>query len=207
MSDQDLEVSRRELLRAISASVTLTAAGSAVLPAQQATHVHNAVAADRAKGDYKPKCFTAHEYTTLRRLAGLIVPPDERSKGALGAGAPEFIDFLCASNAELAAIYTGGMGWLDDQMRRRYSAQFIEARPDQQTALLDLIAYRRNETSHPELGPGIQFFIWVRNMVVDAYYTSKLGMDDLGFMGNGAVAKFSVPEEAIQYALKRTGLG
>jgi hypothetical protein len=99
------------------------------------------------------------------------------------------------------------MGWLDDQMRHRYSAQFIDARPDQQTALLDLIAYRRNETSHPELGPGIQFFIWVRNMVVDAYYTSKLGMDDLGFMGNGAVAKFTVPEEAIQYALKRSGLG
>ena len=204
MSDHDLEVSRRELLRAIGASLALGAGGAELLSAQDAAHVHQMAAGDRARGDYKPKCFNAHQYATLRRLAELIVPPEEHSKGALEAGAPEFIDLLASSNAELAAIYTGGMAWLDDQMKHRYQAVFTAAKPAEQTAMLDLIAYRKNEAAHPELGPGIRFFNWVRNMVVDAYYTSKVGMDDLGFQGNGVMASFSVPEEALQYALKRS---
>jgi predicted Fe-Mo cluster-binding NifX family protein len=207
MSDRDSDVSRRDLLRAAGASLTLSAGGRSVLSAQDAAHVHSAVGQERAAGAYKPKCFTAHEYATLRRLAELIVPSDEHSKGALDAGAPEFVDSLAANNAELAAIYTGGMAWLDEHTRRRYEAPFLDITPDQQTAVLDLIAYRKNEAAHPELGPGIQFFAWVRNMVVDAYYTSKVGMEDLGFMGNSGMAKFSVPEEAIQYAVKRSPLG
>jgi hypothetical protein len=90
-------------------------------------------------------------------------------------------------------------------MNKTYSANFIAAAPDQQTAMLDLIAYRKNNS--PELGPGIVFFNWVRNMTVDAFYTSKAGMDDLGYMGNGAMSEFRVPAEAIGYALKRSGLG
>lgn len=201
------ELSRRALLQSIGASLTLSAAGAGVLSAQDAGHVHHMVAEARATGDYKPKCFTEHEYATLRRLAELIMPPDEHSKGALDAGAPEFIDLLASNNSELAAIYTGGMGWLDQQMKHRYSAAFLDAQPAQQTAMLDLIAYRKNEAAHPELGPGIRFFTWIRNMVVDAYYTSQAGMDDLGYMGNTAMTTFTVPEEAIQYALKRSGLG
>jgi len=205
MSNLD-HISRRALLQSIGASLALSASGAGLLSAQDAGHVHHAVAADRAQGDYKPKCFTPHEYATLRRLAELIVPADEHSKGALDAGAAEFIDLLASHNDELAAIYTGGMGWLDEQMKHRYAAAFLDAQPAQQTAMLDLIAYRKNEAAHPELGPGIHFFTWVRNMVVDAYYTSQTGMDDLGFMGNKALSQFSVPEEAIQYALKRSGL-
>jgi hypothetical protein len=204
MSDHEAEVSRRSMLQALGASMALGGAGADVLSAQQAVHVHQAVAADRTRGDYKPKCFTAHEYSTLRRLAELIMPADEHSKSALDAGAPEFLDLLCASNAELSTIYTGGIGWLDNQMKQRYQASFLDGRPEQQTAMLDLIAYRHNEADHPELAPGIRFFAWARNMVVDAYYTSQAGIDDLGFQGNGAVAQFSVPEEAIRYAISRS---
>lgn len=132
------------------------------------------------------------------------MPADERSKGALAAGAPEFIDFLASQSKELANIYTGGLGWLDRQMKRRYSTSFVSATPAQQIVMLDLIAFRKNES--PELNPGINFFTWVRNMTVDAFYTSKVGMDDLGYMGNGAMSEFSAPVEAIQYAVKRSGL-
>src|SRR5579871_5950972 len=110
---QEPEVSRRDWLRAIGASLALGAGGVELLSAQDAAHVHQMAADEKAHGDYQPKCFNAHEYATLRRLAELIVPPDEHSKGALEAGAPEFIDLLCSNNSELAAIYTGGMGWLD----------------------------------------------------------------------------------------------
>src|SRR5436853_7373884 len=120
MSDHDSEVSRRDLLRVIGASLAMGAGGAELLSAQDAAHVHHMAAGEKAKGDYKPKCFNVHEYATLRRLVEMIVPPDEHSKGALEAGAPEFIDILASSNAELAAIYTGGIAWLDDQMKHRY---------------------------------------------------------------------------------------
>lgn len=205
MSDEMQEVTRRDLLRNIGA-ITLTTFGANVVTAEAAQHVHQAVSDVKktAQGAYKPACFTPSEYKTLQRLADLIVPADERSKGALAAGAPEFIDFLSSNSRDLAEIYTGGLAWLDNQMNKRYSASFTGATPEQQTAMLDLIAWRKNES--PELGPGIRFFTWVRNMTVDAFYTSRIGMDDLGYMGNGAMSEFSVPAEAIEYAVKRSGL-
>lgn len=183
------DVSRREALVTIGAAAAVTAGGAAE-------------AAQRPPAPYKVKAFTPAEYRTLRRLAELILPADAKSKSAVEAGAPEYIDTLCANNAELKAIYTGGLAWLDREMSRRHSAAFADATPEQQTALLDLIAYRKNDS--PELGPGIRFFTWVRTMVVDAFYTSKIGFDDLGFVGNGAMAVFKVPAEAVEYALKRS---
>jgi hypothetical protein len=71
--------------------------------------------------------------------------------------------------------------------------------------MLDLIAFRKNAS--PELNPGIEFFAFCRRMVADAYYTSPIGYKDLGYMGNSAMSSFSVPKEAVEYALKRSGLG
>ncbi len=48
------------------------------------------------------------------------------------------------------------------------------------------------------------FFTWVRNMTVDAFFTSKIGWEYLGYMGNSAMSQFSVPAEAVEYALKRS---
>jgi gluconate 2-dehydrogenase gamma chain len=191
------ETSRRDLLKAIAMSVTL---GGLNLEAAQ--HVHRMVAEARKTAGYDPKAFTPHEYKTLERLAGLIVPADHRGPGAVSAGACEFIDLLASQNPQLLAIYTGGIAWLDTAMQSRAHADFLSAKPEQQTALLDLIAFRKNESA--ELGPGIYFFDWARKMVVDAYYTSAAGIKAVGYMGNTAVAKFEIPQEAIDYALKRS---
>ena len=193
-------VSRRELLQ-----ITLTTLGVGVVSAEAAEHVHQAVLEVKKQGSYKPKFFNVSEYKTVEKLAALIIPADEHSQGALAGDAPEFIDFLCSQSKDLAEIYTGGLAWLDHEMKRRYSATFLTATPEQQTAMLDLIAYRKNNS--PQLGPGIDFFNWIRNMTADAFYTSKAGMDDLGYMGNSAMSHFSVPAEAVEYALKRSGLG
>jgi len=192
------ELSRRDLLQSIALSVTLGGLSPAA-----AQHVHSLAAEEKtATGVYKAKALNPHEYHTLEKLADLIVPADDKSPGAVASGACEFIDLLASQNPRLLDIYTGGIAWLDQAMRRRYSTDFVSAKANQQTALLDLIAYRKNESS--ELGPGILFFDWARRMVVDAYYTSPAGIKALGYMGNTSVSKFEVPQEAIDYAVKRS---
>jgi hypothetical protein len=197
MSESKPAPTRRDLLRVAGLSL-------GALPLEAAQHAHHAVRQEKAKGPYQPKHFTSHEYRTLARLAGLIIPRDEHSAGAIEAGAPEFIDFLASSNPELGAIFTGGLAWLDREMKRRHAAPFADAKPEDQSAMLDLIAYHRNDS--PELGPGIRFFEWARKITADAFYTSPEGVKDLGFKGNGAMAEFSVPQAAVEYALKRSGL-
>ena len=196
------DFTRRKL---VQIALGVAAAGGAIDVAS-AQHVHEAAADETASsgGVYKPKLFNDHEWASMRRLAELIVPADETSPSALESGACEFIDLLCSNNKELEATYTGGLAWLDNEMQRRYNADFVNAKPDQQTAMLDLIAFRKNAEEHPELGPGIHFFRWARMMVVDGYYTSRVGIKDIGFMGNTAVAKFEIPQAAIDYALKRS---
>ncbi|HWB82907.1 MAG TPA: gluconate 2-dehydrogenase subunit 3 family protein [Bryobacteraceae bacterium] len=201
MSDTP-EYSRRELLRQIGASTTLMAAGAGALSAQDMQHVHQAVAQETATGPYRPKALMRHEYATLERLSDLIIPADSHSEGALAANSAAFIDFLCGASEEMKGIYTGGLAWIDERMRKQYDSDFLSAQPGQQTALLDQIAYRKND--QPDLSPGVQFFDWARRMVVDAYYTSAIGMKELGYMGNGAMDHFSVPENAVEYALKRS---
>jgi gluconate 2-dehydrogenase gamma chain len=191
------ETSRRELLKTIAAAAM---AGPLTLEAAQ--HVHGIAADEKVAGNYRPKALTAHEYKTLQVLADLIIPADERGPSAAAAGAPEFIDLLASQNPQLLAIYTGGIAWLDRSSERLYSKNFAGAPAQQQTALLDLIAYRKNES--PILGPGIQFFDWARRMVVDAYFTSPAGIKAIGYLGNTAVSNFEIPQEAIDYALKRS---
>jgi hypothetical protein len=195
-----LEFSRRDLLARLAAGVSLVTAADA-------QHVHESVSQEKAaqKGAYKPKALNAHEYATLQHLSDLIIPADDRSPGALAAGAAEFIDFLCGASDEMRDIYTGGLLWLDDAMQHRYEGRtFLEAAPAQQTAMLDLIAYRKNQS--PALNAGIQFFAFCRRMVADAYYTTPIGYKEVGYMGNSGMQQFSVPKEAVEYALKRSGL-
>jgi gluconate 2-dehydrogenase gamma chain len=189
-------ISRRDWLGLAAASYL---AGAPDLEAAQ--HVHKAVAA-KSGAPYTPKYFKSAEWRTLRILAGLIIPADEESKGALDARAPEFIDVLCSQNEELALIYTGGLAWLEAAMQRRYAKGFADADNEQRLELLNLIAYRKNQS--PELNAGIQFFAWARKMVVDAYYTHPAGIAQVGYMGNSAMTTFHVPAEAIDYAIKRS---
>jgi len=201
----DTNVSRRDLLKTIGSSMILTTAGVGVLPPILAQHVHSTVMDIKSLDGgaaYQPKSLTKHEFATMRRLSDIIIPADDHSKGAIDAGAAEYIDFLSSRSPEFAQIFTGGIGWLDGEMMRRYQAKFLDAKPDQQLAVIDLIAYRKNHT--PELGPGIVFFIFARNVVVDAYYTSPVGIAALGYIGNTGMAQFTVPKESLEYALKRS---
>lgn len=230
-SEVRLPLTRRQVLERIA--LALTAAGAAPFEFAWGEQVHRAAGEEKEKtGAYRPKLFKPHEYRTIQRLAELIIPADEHSGSAVEAGAPEFIDLLCSQNPELADIYTGGLLWLDAQMRRQQGASFLDATEEQQTSLMDRLVeegdpetmegaratrYGASEDYqgfsdyriHPvsDLAPGVRFFEWLRKMTVDAFYTSPIGIRDVGYQGNVAVGKYEVPEAIIQEALRRSPFG
>jgi len=192
-SEDRIKTTRRDAMREIAAAML---AGPISLQAGQHVHATTATQTKAAGGIYKPKALNQHEFDTLKMLCELIVP------GASKGGAAEFIDLLSSQNAEMAAIHTGGLAWIDRAMERSAGASFLNAKPEERTVLLDKIAYRKNRT--PELAQGIRYFDWARRMTVDAYYTSAAGIREVGFKGNKGMAKFTVPQEAIDYAMKRS---
>jgi gluconate 2-dehydrogenase gamma chain len=198
------DITRRDVLRRLA--LTLTAAGTLDRVAAQEVHHLTALAQASAGGAYTPRTFDAHQYQTLERLADLIIPVENGAPGALAAGAPAWIDMISSENDKLKGIYESGVAWLDTTMKKRSGTDFVTATPAQQTELLDLIAYRRSQTQHPELASGIEFFSWVRRMTVDAFYTSEIGIKDIDYRGNSPMASYPAPTAAVEYALKRSGL-
>ena len=193
------EMSRRDVLRRLA--LALTAAGSLDRVSAQEVH-HLAAQVQGSSGSYRPKTFTEHEFRTLERLTDLIIPVENGAPGAVAAGCAAWIDTISSENEELQKIYRDGFSWLDRTMKTRAGVDFAGAAPAGQTPLLDLIAYRRNQT--PELAPAIQFFSWVRRMTVDAFYTSEIGIRDVDYRGNSPMASYPSPVESIAYAVRRS---
>lgn len=218
---------RRDALKRIAGA--LFAAGvAAEMNPLDAQHVHQA--AKDAKGalaGYKRQALTEHEWKTVSRLAELIVPADSGGGSAVDAGAVEFIDLLCSGSEDLAGVYHGGISWLDAEMRVRAGRTFVDANESEQTAMLDALVEEEREVAsrgrssggiygrfrdyrawdRPEMGAGVRFFDWVRKMSVDAYYTSPIGIQDIGYQGNGAMSEYKVPQAAVDYAMKRSPFG
>jgi gluconate 2-dehydrogenase gamma chain len=182
-------VSRRDILKSLTMGVM---AGSVlrVIPADAAAYAHALIQADKATGKYKPKYFSAHQYRTLQALCQAIIPADEKSGGAIEAGAPEFIDLLTSENSDYQLALGGGLMWLDAACRDRFGKVYLECTPAQQTAILDLIAYRKSAQADASASQGVEFFSFLRNLTADGYFTSEIGIKDLGYMGNTYLKEF-----------------
>lgn len=179
-------ISRRDILRTLATGV----AGGTVLqviPAQAAAFAHALVQQEKAAsptGKYAPKYFSREQYATLVSLCDSIIPKDEHSAGAVEAGAPEFIDLLSSENDDYALRLGGGLMWLDNYCDEHYSSPYMQCSADQQKQTLDLIAYRASAKKDPTLSQGVAFFAFLRKMTCDGFYTSKIGIDDLQYIGN-----------------------
>jgi gluconate 2-dehydrogenase gamma chain len=190
MSSQS--VTRRDILKTLA----MGAVGGSVLqviPAKAAEFVHQAVRKEKAAsaaGKYTPKYFSAHQYEMLNALCDAIIPKDDHSGGAVEAGAPEFIDLLTSENEKYQLRLGGGLVWLDSYCADRYAKSFLECAPEQRTEVLDLLAYRKNAKKDASLSQGVAFFAFLRKMTCDGFYTSKIGIADLQYIGNTSVREF-----------------
>jgi gluconate 2-dehydrogenase gamma chain len=185
-------ISRRDILKTLA----MGAVGGSVLqviPAQAAEFAHQMVRKEKAAsatGKYAPKYFSAHQYETVSALCDAIIPKDEKSGGAVEAGAPEFIDLLTSENPEYQLKLGGGLAWLDNFCMDKYEKVFLECAPEQRKEVLDLIAFRKNAKQDATLSQGVAFFAFLRNMMCDAFYTSKIGIADLQYIGNTSLHEF-----------------
>ena len=182
---------RRDLLKVLStvpAAAALLPSGAARAAEMSMPHAAATQAAGKASGPYQPATFSAHEYKTVQVLSDIIVPADQRSGSATQAGVPEFLDGWLGSQGGLDTI-RGGITWLDLQSSRAFGHDFVDASDSERKQLLDRIAYPK--TAAPEDAAGVVFFNRMRSLVLGGFYTSKVGIQDLPYMGNQMLSEWN----------------
>jgi len=185
-------VSRRDLFQ-IAGSVPALVAATAGAGLAQTHESHQST--------YQRKVFDEHDWRTVRALCDLITPADERSGSATQAGVPEFIDDWLDfrkqedGNDDLAAQMLGGLAWLDHESSRLCGKAFVDAGLQQQKQILDRIAWP--ERAAPEDRRWAAFFTKFRDLTLNGFYSSKVGIADLPYLGNTAVAEWKGCDPAV----------
>ena len=212
-------VDRRSALKAMAAAAAVPVLGTfeageeQLLRAREAAET--AVLAEMQGAQFVPKFFTRHEYQTVRMLVDYIIPRDERSGSATDAGVPQYLDFVLSDQtpppgppnptprfyvAPTASQINvrGGLAWLDNECARRFGAgeTFLTTTDAQRRQVLDDIAWPAK--AKPELSHGVAFFTRMRDMTAAGFFSSKMGVQDLRYIGNMPMAKWEgCPTEVI----------
>jgi hypothetical protein len=154
----------------------------------------------RDKSLYAQTYFDAHEKATITVLADIIIPKDDHSGSASDAGVPDFIEFIVKDEPQHALPMRGGLRWLDMECLDRFSKDFVSCTAQQQLAVMSDIAYPAQ--AKPAMQPGVSFFNKMRDLTAIGFFTSKIGIADLGYKGNTPGKWEGVPKDV----LKKYGL-
>jgi gluconate 2-dehydrogenase gamma chain len=198
MGGQGIE--RREILRFIGiASVAATFPGFQRW-AFACSADHPQVSREEAPvPPYKPLFFSSDHYRLVEHIAELIIPA-EGTPGAREAGVAEFVDFMVANRVAVSprceirstqdAIRQGddaqaqfivGLDWINAHSKSEFASHFLDATPQQQAGLLEELAYKAKFKPTTEMGR--DFFQLMRDYTVVGYYTTKIGLQSLGYPG------------------------
>lgn len=156
------------------------------------------------KLEAEPDFFDRHEMETITVLADIIIPKDEVSGSASDAGVPDFIAFIVKDKPEHQLPLRGGIRWLDRECLYRFEKAFVKCNEEEQLELVNDIAFP--EKAKPEMEQGVAFFNRIRDLTASGFYTTKMGIDDIGYVGNRPNHWKGVPEEILadykQYDLR-----
>ena len=190
------KVNRRTVLQLLGAAPV--AAGFTWSDAEAAQAAKSAQTARKAAaGAYKPKFFNDHEWATVGVLADMIIPKDDRSGSATDGGVPEFMDFMMDDQPNRQTAMRGGLAWIDRQCEDRYEKRFVDCTAEQRAAVLDDIAWPQK--AKPEFSHGVAFFSSFRDLTASGFWSSKMGVEDLKYMGNVMVPNWNgCPPEALK---------
>ncbi|HEY4206777.1 MAG TPA: gluconate 2-dehydrogenase subunit 3 family protein [Puia sp.] len=147
--------------------------------------------------------FTPEEMAAITILGDIIIPKDEHSGSASDAKVPEFIEFIVKDMPAHQIPMRGGLRWLDVQCLNRYGKAFKDCSQQQQIEMVDEIAWPKK--AKPENAQGVAFFNLMRNLVSTGFFTSQMGVKDLGYIGNAPNNWNGVPDDVLkQYGMAYT---
>jgi len=148
----------------------------------------------------KEKFLTPAEMATIKVLVDIIIPADDKSGSATQAGVPDFIEFIVKDMPQYQVPLRGGLKWLDLESSKRFKKIFTLSTKAQQIQIIDDIAYP--EKAKPMHSQGVAFFNMMRNLTASGFYTTRIGVDDLGYVGNTPNVWEGVPADVLkQYGL------
>lgn len=139
-----------------------------------------------------------HELTTIAVLCDIILPATEDAGSATDAEVPAFIDFIVKDIPSHQLPLRGGLMWLDGEANQRFNKEFISCSNTEQIQIIEDIAYPDDDGKKPLMAHGIKFFSRMRNLTLTGYYTTRMGLDDLGYTGNYANVWDGVPAEVLK---------
>ena len=147
--------------------------------------------------------FDANEMATIAILSDIIIPKDEVSGSATDAKVPDFIEFIVKDKPEHQVPMRGGLRWLDMQCLKLYTKSFKDCDEKQRMEIVDEIAWPNK--AKPEMKQGVAFFSLMRNLTATGFYTSEIGIKDVGYKGNQPNQWNGVPDDVLkQYNLAYT---
>jgi gluconate 2-dehydrogenase gamma chain len=193
-------IDRRTLLKLVTTGPIAASFAITEAEAQQAHHLAQQAkqAAQKVGAAYTPKFFTSHEYETVKILADLIIPADDRSGSATDAGVPEFMDFIVMDQPLRQTAMRGGLAWIDRECQIRFDKKFLDCDDVQRTAVLEDIAWPAR--AKPEFSHGVEFFSSFRDLTANGFWTSRIGLEDLKYIGNTYVPEWvGCPDECLQH--------
>ena len=136
--------------------------------------------------------FTKDEMIKIKKLADLILPPN--SIGNIEkAEVPEFIEFIVKDVPSFQKKIRDGLNWIDDHSIKSFNKSFTGSTINEQKEILNSVAYPKNNKSKEE-----EFFSTFRDLVVTGYFTSEVGIKDLGYKGNQPNVWDGVPKEILK---------
>ena len=187
------KISRRAALKVIAVGVGSASALQILDNDVLGQHKHPDMQMDRSPAASVPatevaRFFNPQEMETIATISDLIIPTDEHSPGARAAGASGFIDLMVnESPNETKALWRDGLAAVERMSQLQFSATFIQASQEQQVSLLKTIS--RNERRPKKIEE--RFFVAIKSLTVDAYYTSAIGIhQDLRYKGNAILKEF-----------------
>ncbi|OUJ72856.1 gluconate 2-dehydrogenase subunit 3 family protein [Hymenobacter crusticola] len=151
---------------------------------------------ERDKKLHAETFFTKHEMATITVLADIIIPKDDKSGSASDAKVPEFIEFIVKDMPEHQVPLRGGLRWLDMQCLNRFAHAFVDCSSQQQIEMVTAIAYPLK--AKPEMKQGVTFFNRMRDLTATGFFSSKMGMADIGYVGNSPNRWTGVPADVLK---------
>ena len=151
-----------------------------------------------------PLTLTTSGRRTTQALCDLIIPADDHSPAASAVGVVDFIDeWISAPYPNQRGdrdTVLSGLGWIDAESNKRFGKGFADISDAQKSAIADDICTTKTA---PEFAKAAKFFAKFRDLTAGGFYTTPVGMKDIGYRGNVPLEKFDGPPLE---ALKKAGL-